>query len=303
MKKAIRYSATVCFVSWAVAGVAHWGFGMSAKDTPTFFSIFAVVYMFFPMLTALALQAIEGQKFNHTGLVRIAPTWLWAVALLLPIALALLCIPVNALFPGVELQYNADQLIEQYHVPEERQELLRMQMKLMSPAMMLLTTVVNALIAGASINALVAFGEEYGWRNYLVGALRGLKFWPSALFIGFVWGIWHFPIILMGHNYPNEPVWGVPMMVAVCILMGVTELYFVLKTRSMVVAAIMHGTFNAISGMVIFYVRGGNDLVNGMPGLSGLIVMALAIACIALYDRYISRDNISRMTLGEALER
>lgn len=303
MKKAIRYSATVCFVSWAVAGVVHWGFGMSAKDTPTFFSIFAVVYMFFPMLTALALQAIEGQKFNHTGLVRIAPTWLWALALLLPIALALLCIPVNALFPGVELQYNADQLIEQYHVPEERQALLRMSVGQISAAMMILTTVVSSLVAGASINTVVAFGEEYGWRNYLVWALRNHKFWPSALFIGFVWGIWHFPIILMGHNYPNEPIWGVPMMVVVCILMGILELYFVLKTRSMVVAAVMHGTFNAISGLVIYFVRGGNDLLNGMPGLSGFIVMGLAIVGMEIYDRYIAHDNICGSTLGEALER
>lgn len=84
---------------------------------------------------------------------------------------------------------------------------------------------------------------------------------------------------------------------------GILDLYFVLKTRSMVVAAVMHGTFNAISGLVIYFVRGGTDLLNGMPGLSGFIVMGLAIVCMVLYDRYISHQNICSLTLGDALER
>lgn len=83
---------------------------------------------------------------------------------------------------------------------------------------------------------------------------------------------------------------------------GILELYFVLKTRSMV-AAVMHGTFNAVSGLVIYFVRGGNDLLNGMPGLSGFIVMGLAIVCMVLYDRYIAHQNICSLTLKEALER
>ena len=83
---------------------------------------------------------------------------------------------------------------------------------------------------------------------------------------------------------------------------GILDLYFVLKTRPMV-AAVMYGTVNAISGLVIYFVRGGNDLLNGMPGLSGFIVMGLAIVCMVLYDRYISHQNICSLTLGEALER
>jgi membrane protease YdiL (CAAX protease family) len=133
--------------------------------------------------------------------------------------------------------------------------------------------------------------------------LREVKFWKAALFIGMVWGIWHFPLILMGHNYPNEPYWGVLLMVLMCILLGIIELYFVLKSKSMVVAAIMHGTINAVSGMTIYFVLGGNDFLNGMTGLAGFIVMAMTILCIWIYDKYISKDNLCAMTLDEALER
>ena len=301
MKKAIRFSLAVCLFSWAMVAVAHWGFGMGA-DTPVFFGLFATVYMFFPMLTASVLQKIDKEKFNHTGLVNFKFTWAWLVAWLLPVAMVFLCILVNGLMPGVELKYSAEQLINQYHIPEEQQELVRGQLDKMPVWLMLGSTLLSGLIAGITVNALFAFGEEYGWRNYLVHALRARKFWTAALFIGVVWGLWHFPLILMGHNYPNEPYWGILLMVVFCVLMGVIELYFVLKTKSMIVAAIMHGTINALAGMVIYFTLGGNDFLNGMTGLSGFIVMLLVIGCLWVYDRFVSKDHIFSQTIGATLD-
>ena len=301
MKKAIRYSIIVCLFSWAVFAVARFGFGMDRVNTPMFFTTFAAIYMFFPMITALVLQAIDKEKFNHTGLVNFKVNWTWLLAWLLPVVLTLVCIPVNGLFPGVEIQYNAEQLISQYQVPEEQQELVREALAKMPAVLMIISTVFSGMIAGITINAIAAFGEEYGWRNYLVGALREQKFWKAALFIGIVWGIWHFPLILMGHNYPTEPYWGVFMMVVFCILVGIIELYFVLKSKSMVVAAIMHGTINAVAGLTIYFTQGGNDFLNGMTGLAGFIVMVVAILCIWIYDKHIAKDNICSMTLDEAL--
>lgn len=302
MKKAIRYSIIVCLFSWAMFAIVHWGFGIGA-DTPTGLMVFSSVYMFFPLITALVLQTIDKEKFNHTGLVNFKVRWSWVVAWLLPVVLVFLCILINGMMPGVTLEYNSEQLINQYHVPQDQQEMVREQMGQMPAYLMMIITLVSGLAAGATVNAIAAFGEEYGWRNYLVGALRELKFWKAALFIGIVWGIWHFPLILMGHNYPNEPRWGVLLMVVMCILLGIIELYFVLKTKSMIVAAIMHGTFNATAGIVIYFTLGGNDFVNGMPGLSGFIVMVVTILCIWIYDKHIAKENILRMTLGESIRR
>lgn len=302
MKKAIRFSVVVCLFSWAMAAVAHWGLGMGA-DTRMGLSAFSVVYMFFPMLTAIVLQAINKEKFNHTGLVNFKIKWSWLVAWLLPVVMVGLCIFVNGLMPGVELTYNADQLINQYHVPEDQQEMVREQMMRLPAWLMVVSVVFTGLLAGITVNAIATFGEEYGWRNYLVGALREVKFWKAALFIGVVWGLWHFPLILMGHNYPNEPQWGVLMMVVTCVLLGIIELYFVLKAKSMFVAVIFHGTVNAVSGMVIYFTLGGNDFLNGMPGLSGFIVMALTIVCLWIYDKYIAKESIFSLTLGESLDR
>ena len=93
------------------------------------------------------------------------------------------------------------------------------------------------------------------------------------------------------------------MMVVFCVLAGVIELYFVLKSKSMIVAAIMHGTINAVSGMTIYFTLGGNDFLNGMAGLSGFITMAVTIVCIWVYDKFVSKDNILSMTLGDSIGR
>jgi membrane protease YdiL (CAAX protease family) len=302
MKKAIRFSIAVCLFSWAMFAVAHWGFGMGA-DTPVGLMAFSTVYMFFPMVTALVLQAIDKEKFNHTGLVNFKFNWAWLVAWLLPVVMVFFCILVNGLMPGVELKYSAEQLISQYHIPEDQQDLVREQFEKFPAWLMVLSVVFSGLLTGITINALAAFGEEYGWRNYLVGALREVKFWKAALFIGIVWGLWHFPLILMGHNYPNEPQWGVLLMVVFCVLAGVLELYFVLKTKSMIVAAVMHGTINAVAGMTIYFTLGGNDFLNGMTGLSGFIVMVVTILCVWIYDKHVSKESLCSMTLGDALER
>jgi hypothetical protein len=68
--------------------------------------------------------------------------------------------------------------------------------------------------------------------------------------------------------------------------------YIVLKSKSVITAAIFHGTLNAISGIVLFYVVGGNDLINGATGVSGFIALLLVNISLFVYDKYITKENI-----------
>ena len=36
-----------------------------------------------------------------------------------------------------------------------------------------------------------------------------MGFLKTSVLTGFIWGVWHAPIILQGHNYPQHPVAGV----------------------------------------------------------------------------------------------
>ena len=300
MKKAIRYSIIVCLVSWALA--AFMIFGLNVKnilDNPMMYTICASLYMLLPLITAVVIQKIDKEKLASTKLFSFKISWTWLVAWMLPVVLVLLAIFVNTLLPGVEINTDMSSMIPMDQVSEEQKELF---VKLLNPAILTLVTIISGLCAGVSINAVFAFGEEYGWRNYLVSALKEKKFICASVFIGIVWGIWHFPLILLGHNYPQHSVAGVFMMVVFCVLASFIETYFVLKTKSVFPAAIFHGTINAVAGLNITLVKGGNDLLNGLTGLSGFIVMTIVVAIIYVFDKYVLKDNIFTKTIGEVLE-
>lgn len=257
------------------------------------------------MICALGLQIMTCRKthvrvsLRETGLLRFNIKSSWLVAWILPIVIVLMTIVVNSLFPDVEIKKDLTDLVPMDQVDEEQMGIVGMMMK---PAFMTVITIISGLFAGATINALYAFGEEYGWRNYLVDALREKKFVFASIFIGVVWGIWHFPLILLGHNYPQHNVIGVFMMVICCVLLSFIETYFVLKAKSVYPAAIFHGTINAVAGLNVILIKGGNDLINGAAGLSGFIVMAITIFVIYLFDKYVCKDNIFTKTIGEVLD-
>lgn len=136
----------------------------------------------------------------------------------------------------------------------------------------------------------------------MVNALRKKDFTFATIFTGVVWGFWHFPLILIGHNYPQHPIAGVFMMVLFCILISFIELYLVLKAKSVYPAAIFHGTINALGGLNIILIKGGGDLLNGITGLSGFVAMSIIVLMIFVFDKYIFRDNIFNKTIEEVLE-
>jgi len=153
-------------------------------------------------------------------------------------------------------------------------------------------TLLSGMVAGATINTFFAFGEEIAWRGFLLKLFEGKKFLVTALWIGLIWGLWHAPIILNGHNYPQHPVPGVFLMVLSCLLMTPMLMYFRIKSGSVLVPAILHGTINAVMGLSTMIVTPLNDLLYGATGLAGFIVFLLTDVCLFLYDHYISKEHI-----------
>ena len=298
MKKAVIYSVVLCAISWLAALAFQAAVGTPA---PLGYALFGAAYMFLPLIVALVMQLIERSTKDTLGMLRFRPRWSWLVgALLVPATLAL-CALVGMLF--AEPVSMAESLRMQItaalgDTPEATAALA--EINKVPGWVMGVAAIVSSLLAGATINAVVAFGEEYGWRYYLVSKLRGKKFLPAALFIGIVWGIWHAPMILLfGHNYPNDRIVGIGMMVILCILLGIIELYFVVKSGSVWPSAIIHGIFNGISGMTLLWFPTGSALTTGMTGVAGFVAMGIIIATLWLYDR--KHDNIFASTIEAKL--
>ncbi|HHY37750.1 MAG TPA: CPBP family intramembrane metalloprotease [Clostridia bacterium] len=151
---------------------------------------------------------------------------------------------------------------------------------------------VQGLVAGITTNAVAAFGEELGWRGFLQRefGLMGLGFWRSSALVGFIWGIWHAPLILQGHNYPRHPAAGVFMMIIGALLMLPILGYIRLKAKSVIAAAVFHRTFNGTYALSIMTIKGGNDLLTGTLGLAGFVSLAAVNLALLLCDRFFAKE-------------
>ena len=107
-------------------------------------------------------------------------------------------------------------------------------------------------------NLIPCFGEEWGWRGYLLPKVaQRMKFIPTVLLTGFIWGIWHAPIIVAGHNYgmsyPGSPWWGIIAMCLFCIVVGTLFSYITLKTKSCWPAVFAHGALNGTASIGVLF--------------------------------------------------
>jgi membrane protease YdiL (CAAX protease family) len=155
----------------------------------------------------------------------------------------------------------------------------------------------GALLAGVSINALVALGEELGWRGLLLTEVRSLGWWRANLLIGLAWGIWHAPLILFaGLNYPEHRVVGLAMMVLFATAVGFIQSYVRLRSRTLLAPSAFHGMINGIGSSFALITVNPNSLVGSIVGLVGVASLALVALLLHVADRDYVR-NFTRLPL------
>jgi membrane protease YdiL (CAAX protease family) len=188
-------------------------------------------YMFSPAVAHVLTRVLTREGWRGLGLVpHFGPSQrrLWLLAWLLPPALTLL----SALLYFAVFPESFDPALTAARGPlggpTAGQE---------APGGGALTTVLAlqvgiALTIAPFVNSILAFGEEFGWRGYLLPrlvALVGRR--PALVVTGIVWGVWHWPLILMGYeyglDYPGAPWLGLALFciftVAAGVLLGCVE--------------------------------------------------------------------------------
>ncbi|WP_309067357.1 CPBP family intramembrane glutamic endopeptidase [Microbacterium sp.] len=142
---------------------------------------------------------------------------------------------------------------------------------------------------GAVINSVFAFGEELGWRGWLLNALRPLGTWPALLVSGAMWGLWHAPVILLGYNFARPDLLGVLLMVGGCVAWGVLLGWSRLRTGSVWPAVLGHGAINAAAGLLIVFAAAGQPLDAAIVGPLGVVVwgvLALVVGILVLAGQF-----------------
>ena len=152
------------------------------------------------------------------------------------------------------------------------------------PIPLLITQIISSFLAGVIINTIPTLGEELGWRGFLFNETKQMGFWKSNLLIGIIWGVWHTPLILQGHNYPDHPIVGVFMMILFCIPLGYIMSYLRIKTNSVLAPALFHAALNAIGGNLMMYTQNVDNLIGGIAGLAGVITGTVILLLIVVFD-------------------
>lgn len=156
--------------------------------------------------------------------------------------------------------------------------------------LLMLIQTVQAFLLAPILNFVTCFGEEWGWRGYLLPKMsERFSTIPTLLITGVIWGLWHAPLTIIGHNYGlgywGYPFTGIAMMCVFCIVMGIFLSYVTLKTGSCIPAILGHGAINGIGAIGIYFTQdGGNPFIGPAPtGIIGIIPFIIVVIFMVIH--------------------
>lgn len=190
------------------------GIRFTDRNLPVFtYNVVLILVSFSPAVGHLLTRWLTNEGISREQLLlplRLRTRWREYVAVaVVPLLLAIVgALIYFAVFP----QYLIAQPLETFASSVEAVSGLGTVTALL---VVLLTTLVSL-----TLGALMVFGEELGWRAYLLPKLVPLGPRTATLLTGVVWGVWHWPYIYIGLNYPAHPWLGMLAMLSVTTLYG-----------------------------------------------------------------------------------
>ncbi|MFD0891092.1 CPBP family intramembrane glutamic endopeptidase, partial [Streptosporangium algeriense] len=155
-----------------------------------------------------------------------------------------------------------------------------------SPGALAATQIAFAVLLAPLVNLIPAFGEEWGWRGWLLPRLMPLGTWRAVLVSGVIWGAWHAPLTLRGYNYPELGAWAAPFFVVFCVAFGALLGWLRLRSGSVWPAVVGHGSLNASGGLMLLVGDAAHPPSLVLAGITGLVGSALlAVLSFLLFTR------------------
>lgn len=275
-KKSIFWFLGIAFsFSWIMFTIP-----LAFKTNPTVYQQMAVLFwaigMWGPGLAAVIVTLfIVKEPFSSLRLNRLGKFRYYLAAWFLPPLLVALTIVMSILIGTAK--YDPEFTTMQALVEQSAQAGVEIPL-----ATLILIQLAQGLILGPIINVFVTMGEELGWRGFLLPKMLPMGEWKALIWGGVIWGVWHAPVILQGHNYPDHPFLGVFLMIVFCIFLSIIIGWMYLRTRSPWSAAIAHGSLNAWGGLAIVFLIPGFDTAFGgtIASMTGFIILVLFVGLL-----------------------
>ena len=281
----VRWRAVALFavlawgLAWLICLPLWFGEGLATPGA----LILITGMMFAPTVAVVVTMLLtgrprRGERLRALGIWPLRPAkpvvWMMVIGWLGPLAVVLLALGIAValgwLHPDLTFPLIAEQL--RASVPAG---------VALPPLGVIVLAQLAAIPLGALINAIFAFGEELGWRGWLVPALRPLGTWPALLISGAIWGLWHAPVILLGYDFGRRDVIGLLLMVGGCVAWGILFGWLRLRSGSLWPSVLAHGMLNASAGLSLLIGPLHPDLALVSPlGASGWIACAILIVVL-----------------------
>lgn len=144
-----------------------------------------------------------------------------------------------------------------------------------------------------------AFGEEWGWRGYMMPKLIKLLGKPAAILVGgIIWGLWHAPLTIAGHNFGTDyfgyPFIGIALMCLMCVLFNAFLTLLTEKTGSVYPASFSHIINNNINAPLLIAIAGSSALTKAVEGTSAVSVFLITSLPLLLITGVLSYYLIQR---------
>jgi uncharacterized protein len=139
------------------------------------------------------------------------------------------------------------------------------------------------------VTMVVCFGEEIGWRGYLLPKLMPLGHRPALLISGILQGFWHVPLIVFTALYHGaaNPFIAIPLFLVTMTIAGILFGYLRIVSKSTWPAVITHGVFSIYWTLFVAYTVSGSVLATEyLAGESGILtIAAMAVLAFVLIRR------------------
>jgi membrane protease YdiL (CAAX protease family) len=159
-----------------------------------------------------------------------------------------------------------------------------------NPVSPTLTYIIISSIIVIMVNLIFIFGEEYGWRGYLLPKLtKSTGKTMATIMLGIVWALYHFPIVYLLAKTTGI---GNPQLIAtsqaVCVFFfafAFSYSYYISK-GSLIPVMFLHSTWNTINVLILgdIYTSKSVLIVGNIPvfngeGIFGLILGGILVFC------------------------
>jgi len=223
------YSKLSIFVFIVLAFVWSWGAAFAASqakvDYPALSAVLMILSGFGPTFSGLAVVALFGTRVGRREwfwrCLNWRVSWRWfALAFLAPPALMAFALALDVSMGAESPVFSAAQ-----HIP------------------LAIANFVFVFLIGGPL------GEEFGWRGYLLPALKARLNWRVAsLVIGVVWGLWHLPLFVLAGTAQSQIQ--MPLFLLNILAGSVLFGWLAERTRGSVLPAlVLHTSLNAWAGI------------------------------------------------------